>query len=627
MTRKQLFLLMVFVSIVPLLIAAVTLTHIVKINVNNDKRLSLKTPNSSITVTPTPTPNQDNNKFFIVPNGYIPTKQEIELIKTTQVTNIIIENSTANYQNELKALLSDNSAADVSLNDYTICSKNNSAESLDSANGMPDASIYLCKALEATVHKNIVIEKINCDIKQSKCINETLSRIVNKSSDLLLYTPQYPILSLLSLNDITIDTPHDTYIFSWGKSDIYTLNSYSVEVLDKVNKRVFASGRINTATEGDYFIPTSTLSAQELTVKVRLWITFNGKQFTEPAIISKTFTYTPAITTITNVTSIAKQISWIPDWGMADGIDSIKKNPKKWDTISPVWFVPNKNGTLERKPTLNSTVLVSLLRKNNIKLVPTISTFDADILKDILRNNLDKHVSEIVKVAVQYNYDGIDLDYESTYSDDKDLLITFLTKLSSELHNKGKTLSFTALPKIDNRPIYGFLPQTHQAQDWKAIGSIVDEFRIMAYDFTGQGSLQPGPLSPVQWNETLIRYAITQMDGSKVVLGLPLYSHGWPKPKLQNLAGVNNDKSLSSGELKNTISLQHDSIAYVKSHSSYYRESYDGWNKEVRAEFKYNGVERVMYYLDKKAINERINLAQKYGIKGVCYWRIGGEQL
>jgi spore germination protein YaaH len=427
-----------------------------------------------------------------------------------------------------------------------------------------------------------------------------------------------------------VETPHGATIIAWQEYVSGTLeqSGYSLEILDSVNKRVHATGRINSDNIGDFFITTTNIPSQTMTAKIRLWLKYGNIALTESFEVSGTFEYTAYPPPINNpTTTTVKQIAWIPDWGMSSGIASIRRNPKKWETISPVWFTPNKNGMLIKESTTNSPTLIKLLRENNIKLVPTISLFDADILTEILNKNLDKHVAEIVAVVEKNGYAGIDLDYESTYEADQLRLLEFITKLAEQLHKKSKTLSFTVLPKIDDRRIYSFLPQTHQAQDWQAIGAIVDEFRIMAYDFTGQGSLQPGPLSPYQWNESLIKYALSNMPAQKIVLALPLYSHGWPKPKTSNLAGVNNDLSLSSGKQKNTISLQHSDIDYIKGHSSYYRETYDTWNKEVRAEFKYNGVERVMYYLNKKSIDERIDLAERYGIKGICYWRIGGDYL
>lgn len=566
---------------------------------------------------------------LILPNGYALTSDETTMIAKSDINLIVVEDPTDEYIVTLKNLFKTMAVQELNGVTYTYCRNSELADNNDTDGLALLGPDFLSKDECEKKQKTYTVEKISCDIKDSKCQLQFLALKQSQGDVSYIYTVRNPLFALFNTPTPKIESPYGTYIFTWGSSMYpFTLTSYSVEVLDEKGKRVYASGKLSTATDGDYFTPTSELKAQTLTTRFRFWYKTGKTTFSSPQIVEKTFNYSPPVTTTAETSkSKAKQISWIPDWGMNEGIESIRKDPKKWDTISPVWFVPNKNGTLDKKPTLNSPTLLKLLKDNKIKLVPTISTFDADVVKEILNKNFNKHIDEIVRLVEKNGYDGIDLDYESTYEDDKTLLLQFVTKLADELHKKGKILSFTALPKIDDRRIYAFLPQTHVAQDWKGIGAVVDEFRIMAYDFTGQGSLQPGPLSPVQWNETLIRYALAQMPREKIVLALPLYSHGWPKPKSANLAGSNNDKSLSSGEQKNTISLQHDSIDYVKSHSSYYKEQYDPWTKEVRAEFKYNGVERVMYYLDKQSVDNRIKLAERYGIKGICYWRIGGEKL
>lgn len=569
---------------------------------------------------------------IILPVGYQLSTEEINLLKSEEVTDIIIEDETEEYKSYIRNMLLTNRLTGISLENFALCKDANLAVSDNSA-----TNTFIVQ--QSGNNKECLPEHKRGNISILACNEESLfscsQRLIELSGSLhpesYIYSPQYPFLAVYQQPSLTVNNPFGTYIIEWDKvSYPFTVTSYSVEVLTTNNARVFATGRISTLTRGDYFMPTQEIADQPLITRVRFWVSAAGKSIPNPIVVDKLFAFSQSHLTTqpqNNTSTAPLEMSWIPDWGMTAGITSVRNNPKKWHTISPTWFVLNKDGSLGKRPTINNATLTKLLKDNQIVLLPTIATFDPDIVSSMLNSHMDKHIKEIVDTVVKNNYAGIDLDYESTYLKDKELLITFVEKLAEELHKKGKKLSFTALPKIDDREIYSFLPETHQAQDWRRIGAAVDEFRIMAYDFTGQGSKQPGPLSPIYWNETLIRYAIAQMPAEKVVLALPLYSHGWPKPKTSNLAGANNDQSLHSGELKNTISLQHSNIDYIKRNTRTYTEAYDNWNKEMRAEFTYNGVERVMYYLDKTAVKERLELAKKYGIKGVCYWRIGGESL
>lgn len=587
-------------------------------------------PVSVLTPTPTTTDELINQvgKFIIIPDKYSLSDKEITYLKDNNFKTVFYLGDSINTTNESLNSISAKGliVRDVNnTNTYQKCELPASAVSTSTANKNQFSPFFINAGDCSLVKKVTDVLQVNCKLSDTQCQTAILETI---HSSYYLYFPAMPFAYTFAQPTITTELKNGLTITTWKPEMPNTIEqkAYSIEYLDKAGKRLFASGKISGSNKGDYYLPTTNLQTQEVAIKLRIWYSIGAQTFAVPSLYTTTFKYTyePAKT---SMNSTPVQMSWIPDWGMDAGITSVKNSPKKWHTLSPVWFTPNRNGTLNSEPTVNSGKLIPLLRTNHIRIVPTISLFDADILKDILRNNLERHVTNIVNVVVGNNYDGIDLDYESTYEDDSALLIQFVTLLSERLHAKNKTLSFTAMPKIDDRAIYAFLPQTHKAQDWKAIGAVVDEFRIMAYDYTGQGSKQPGPLSPIIWDELLIQYAIANMPANKVVLALPLYAHGWPKPNTSNLAGTNNDQSLSSGEAKNTISPQHDNIAYMKTHSAYFRESYDPWYKEVRVEVKYNGIERVMYYLNSKAINERLDLASRYGIKGVCYWRIGGERL
>lgn len=570
---------------------------------------------------------------FILPNGYWPTSDEDNLLKTSGVEILLLDEPEYNYIQNVQLKYPTLEVLELAkLKQEPFCITQELTVSSNSANPnlfpFTHGLISLCG--NYTKDKEMVTS--SCDITKPACQSEYL---ITRSSGAYYYNTRSPFLAYYLPPIPRVSNPLGTFIIEWtsnitSSTALFGQSAYSIEVLNEQGKRIYASGKVSTSQEGDFYQLLDDIPPQQLTLVLRVWPRYANvkfESFVETHVQFRSDMPIENIISYNEVETSPEQMTWIPDWGMASALNSLRKNPKRYKTLSPVWFTPKSNGTLNTEPTLNNRELLGIVRQSRLRLIPTISLFDADILSSILNKHRDTHIREIVNIVKKYDYDGIDLDYESTYAADKEELLRFLSELADELHKIDKELVFTALPKINDRKIYSFLPQTHEAQDWKAIGAIVDEFRIMAYDFTGQGSKQPGPLSPYGWNETLIHYAISHMPAEKVVLALPLYAHGWPKPKSSNLAGVYNDQSLSSGELKNTISPQHDNIAYIKSHSTYYKESYNSTIKEVRAEFKYNGVERVMYYLDKQSIDNRLKLAQQYGIKGVCYWRIGGERL
>lgn len=581
------------------------------------------------------TPREEVGKFIIIPTKYQLSDAEKQLFIEQKYATIFINNGTEADITYLSHLIDPLVSYKPQYHllseqtDYRKCNITTMADVNFTASKSQISRFDLSK--QSCEEDNIISQVVDFSCKESleNCHKDFFNYL--RGDAIYFYYEKSPFTQRAPNPSILTEQKAGTVILTWESPALpyqLTQRAYSLEYLDKDGKRIIAYGLTEANNQGDYFLPPRDLKGEVVTAKLRVWYSFMGNALPAPEIYTTQFTYqqvqTPPIPA--DAKNPVEQ-SWIPDWGMEDGVASVARNPKKWETISPVWYIPNNDGSLIYRGTVNDGRLTTLLGNNGIKLVPTIALFDADVLKNILRNHMQRHIDEIVYVATKYNYYGIDLDYESTYLDDKELLLQFVTELSNRLHEKGKILVFTAMPKIDDRKIYSFLPQTHQAQDWKAIGAVVDEFRIMAYDYTGQMSRQPGPLSPIAWDETLIQYAIANMPAEKVVLGLPLYSHAWPKPTSADLVGPNNDQSLYSGLDKNTVSWQHDDISYVKTHSAYYNETYNPWYAEWRATLKYKNVEREMYYLDKTAIQKRLELAKAYQIKGLCYWRIGGDQL
>src|SRR5690606_15611164 len=112
---------------------------------------------------------------------------------------------------------------------------------------------------------------------------------------------------------------------------------------------------------------------------------------------------------------------WIPYWGSPSGLNSLKNNPTLFSSVSPVWFEVNKDGSLKNKYPSNKGEIISFLKENNIELIPAIAMFDHELFTEVLQNkdNFNNHIQSIVDTVVNNDYDGIDLDYESTKLSDK----------------------------------------------------------------------------------------------------------------------------------------------------------------------------------------------------------------
>lgn len=321
--------------------------------------------------------------------------------------------------------------------------------------------------------------------------------------------------------------------------------------------------------------------------------------------------------------------AWIPDWDIPDGLQTVKNQPNAFTILSPVWFWVNEDGSLQFTSKSNWQEFINYSKNNNYELIPTITLFDADILNKILRSeeNTQRHIDQIVSQVTENNYDGIDLDYESTYLKDRKLFLAFLKELSLELKARDKKLVFTVLPKWGDYTVYESLPQTRMAQDYKEISNIVDEFRIMTYEFTGRSADQAGPIAPLEWMEDTVKYAINVgVPREKIMLGVHTYAYDWAEREVtKSIKGLDGEYLLNtSGEKEPGAALFYTSIEKIRN-SYVFNETFNELWGEAVGFYEFKGGNRVVVYMNDTGIELRKKLASNYGIKGIAIWRVGDE--
>lgn len=321
---------------------------------------------------------------------------------------------------------------------------------------------------------------------------------------------------------------------------------------------------------------------------------------------------------------------WMADWGLTAGYNDLVNRFDSFDGASPVWFTVNADGSLNEIYSGINNDLMQLSHQRDFELIPSIALFNSDILSQILNNedNLSRHINQIVQKVVGYNYDGIDLDYEDSYLADRGRFFEFLSRLKSQLNEHGKTLVFTVLSKWGDNIIYNISNQTRRVFDYKRIADIVDELRIMAYDYIGTASRYAGPIAPLEWVEYILKYTISLgVPRDKIVLGIHNYSYVWTERELLPAIDFLNTGSFYSSSYdfgNNALAYNYDDVEYTLSNYSVNISYNEFWGEKV-ARFTKDGIPRIMVYLGNDEIALRKKLAAEYGIKGVSYWRLGNN--
>ncbi len=300
--------------------------------------------------------------------------------------------------------------------------------------------------------------------------------------------------------------------------------------------------------------------------------------------------------------------AWIAYWDFFSALDTYKNYKERFQSLSPTWYFQKPDGTLGVKNTSRNTELRDLCKENNTKLIPSISNSNAENLSVVLNNEkiLNNHINTIVTEVVKYEYDGIDIDYEYIKAEDRERFSYFISQLADKLHDNGKTLTIAILWKNSLEGIIEEFSDSRAAQDWESIGESVDEFRIMAYDFTGSGDMA-GPIAPRNWIESIIEYALTKVPKNKIVLGLPLYAYEWTV----NQRGAKALVWTNVENLKTNFQITEDIL--------------DSQSGEKKLLYKSGNIDKVIWYQDCEVIQYRINLAYNYGIQKFVFWRLGND--
>jgi spore germination protein len=215
-----------------------------------------------------------------------------------------------------------------------------------------------------------------------------------------------------------------------------------------------------------------------------------------------------------------------------------------------------------------------------------------------------KAIQGILERVQAMDAGGVQIDFENLAHGDREAYTAFLKRLKEELAPKGLSLSIAAAAKTsDTRTGWG------GATDYAAIGQIVDQFYIMAYDEHWAGG-EPGPVASLPWVEKVARYAISVMPSQKVVLGVPFYGYDW---------GVDEDgepqgKAYGSGRMARRMN---EAGAAVK------------WDpvagENVATYTTAEGEERIAWWPDERSMEAKLKLAYQYNLKGVAPWRLGFE--
>ncbi len=298
-------------------------------------------------------------------------------------------------------------------------------------------------------------------------------------------------------------------------------------------------------------------------------------------------------------------------------IANVLQSTKGVNVISPTWFYLNDNeGNIY---SLASREYVEYCHKQNVEvwgLVSNLENPDADATYVLTHTSTrDYLTNQIISAAIEYNLDGINLDFEAL-RDVGDAYIQFIRELSIKCENNDLVLS------IDN-----YVPSSYTAFYNRSEQAVfADYVIIMAYDEHYSGSEDIGSVSSIGFVEKGVTDTLQEVPAEQTILGIPFYSRVW---ELTPKEGAGEDvESASEGYLPYTFTCTEEGMQTIED-----RYTANGaqpvWSEEdgqYVAEYKAEEKTYKIWIENEVSLEEKLKVMKEHGLAGAAYWKLGLER-
>ena len=302
---------------------------------------------------------------------------------------------------------------------------------------------------------------------------------------------------------------------------------------------------------------------------------------------------------------------WHPVYSKAANseISSILSNTKGVDVISPSWFkLKDNRGNITSYATSD---YVTYCHNHGVEVWGMVKNLDLDS-NDIDVNYILTHtstrqnlVNQIVSQALQYNLDGINIDFEQL-SESKigDAYIQFLRELSIKCENNDIILSTAVYTPAAYNSVYKYGEQT----------DFVDYVCLMAYDqHWGQGSGE-GSVAALDWVAEGVKNTLDEgVPADQLILGMPFYTKLWKLTPTSDDSAVETSymigfENLGLTSAKRWMNNNISNPVWLEDAGQYYGEVVK------------NGVTYKMWLEDEASIEAKLKLMQEQKLAGAAFW-------
>jgi len=310
-----------------------------------------------------------------------------------------------------------------------------------------------------------------------------------------------------------------------------------------------------------------------------------------------------------------------------DGSAEKKVNSRE---LEPGW---NKLHSLELDRILYQSKLL------NQKTVLTVTAMEPEIIAGILNSdtNQETALTSILEIYIEKKFDGINIDFESVSSPDKNTRDNF-THFINKLKTRCLTIKNSCEVDVD---IFADSARRNRLYDLSALSPVVDHFVVMTYDYYRKSSAQAGPIAPLrgacpkpvgfaqimeppqgcleQDITTNLSEIAAFIPSQKIILGIPFYGYEWQTTTTDFLANTYTGTG-SLATYQRVRSLFSDTT--ISSLSATW--SATTMSPYITYQTKDDEIQQI-HYEDPRSVELKIKLINSANLGGLAIWALGYE--
>jgi chitinase len=307
-----------------------------------------------------------------------------------------------------------------------------------------------------------------------------------------------------------------------------------------------------------------------------------------------------------------------------------KINYRLYTHLCHAFLVANEDGKIRSSRGVPSRPLTQEAHKFGVKVILSLGGWGWDKqFAAIVANPLaeDRFVKSVMEIVDQFDYDGIDLDWE--YPDTEQEVVGFerlARRLRKELDDLGRKKGRTMVQTMAVSSNAGTLRWLKK----DVLLETMDWLNVMTYDYAGTWTPYAGHNSPFHASskqpegsprstELTMNYLVKErgLPADRLAVGLPLYGRGFAvaEPYASTKNAPAGRARVPGGNYTNIDRLLKQ-----------------GWTRRWDDETKTPWLlapdrSMVIGYDDAESLSLRTEWAMKQGFRGVFFWQIGGDLL